>query len=748
MSFHPYLLRAARSQTVKFNQGAGRPLRDNARALYACAAVIGLAVFVIDAFTPLDIAIAVLYVVVVLLVASTGSRPAAVAAAWTCVVLTLFAFVLSHDEHYSGGAVARCAVSLLAIVTTSVLALRNQANTATLREQLQLLDLTHDAIVAYDMNDRITFWNQGAEELYGWTAQQALGQPIHELTQTHAAISLDEIRDEVLRVGRWHGELERVRKDGETVAISSRWALWRDRNGKPRAILATNNDITLRKRMEGELRRQQEELRATIDAIPGMVWSSSPDGRLSYINRRWSEFGVTVAEDSGDIWRSIVHPDDLPATEAAWQSAVTTGASFENVARIRRRDGVYRWMHIGAEPLRDAAGKILRWYGVNTDIEERKRAEQALERSEAFLSDAQRLSRTGSIATSFPGGEMWWSEEAYRIFDYPEDAKPGIDLIVARAHPDDLALAREAYEQAMAGEPYIDTGHRLLMPDGSVKHVHYVAHIAAPQSGNIEYVGALMDVTERVVAQEALDRSTAELAHTTRVTMLGELAASIAHEVTQPLAAIVTAGDAASRWLNRPQPELCEAAQSIDQMIRDAKRATDIIRQIRAMAQKRDPSHAVFDLNAIARESVELVRRELDGERVEVETAYELPALEVCADRVQLQQVIINLVLNGVQAMTGVAGRARRLRIRTRRFDGRHAQVIVEDSGTGISEENLGRLFNAFFTTKKDGMGMGLSICRSIVEMHGGRIWAESKQGEGAVMQFILPLDGDTCDGR
>ncbi|SOE99677.1 PAS/PAC sensor signal transduction histidine kinase [Burkholderia sp. OK233] len=720
-------------------------MQHDARLPCVLAAAIALVVFLLDALMPHDNAIAVLYVVVVLLVASTGSRPAAILTAWSCVALTLIAFVMSHHGHYPSGAIERCVVSLLAIATTSVLALRNQKNTATLQEQLQLLDLTHDAIVVYDMNDLITFWNHGAEELYGWTAHQAIGQPIHELTQTHSSVSLDEIRSELLRSGRWQGELQRVRNDGTTVIISSRWALWRDAKGKPCAVLATNNDITVRKQMEVELQRQQDELRATIDAIPGMVWSSSSDGRLSFINRRWNELGVTLAENGGDIWSSIVHPDDHPAARHAWHEAIATGASFDNVLRIRRSDGVYRWMHIGAEPLRDNAGNILRWYGVNTDIEELKQAKQALERSEAFLSDAQRLSRTGSIATQLPGGEMSWSDEVYRIFDYSQDVTPTIDLILARTHPDDIALVRQAYESSVAGEPFIDVEHRLAMPDGSVKYVHYVARLAAPQSADTEYVGALMDVTERQVAQEALDRSTAELAHVTRVTMLGELAASIAHEVTQPLAAIVTCGDAALRWLNRPQPDLTEVGQSINQMIRDAKRASEVIRQIRSMAQKRDPSQAILDLNAVVRESIELVRRELDGHRVEVDADYACPPPQVCADRVQLQQVVINLVMNGMQAMSGITGRPRKLRIRTHRFDARHAQVIIEDSGMGISEENAGRLFNAFFTTKAEGMGMGLSICRSIVEAHGGRIWAESQEGRGAVLQFILPLDEGTC---
>jgi PAS domain S-box-containing protein len=579
------------------------------------AAAIALAVFVIDALTPLDIAIAVLYVVVVLLIASTGNRSFTVTTAWGCVVLTLLGFVMSHDEAYSSGAVARCAVSLLAIATTSMLALRNQAATTTLREQVELLNLAHDAIVVHDMNDRITFWNHGAQALYGWTAQQAIGQSLQEMTQTVFPVPYDEIRAELLRSNRWVGELTRVRHDGSVVVISSRAALWRDEKGNPRAVLATNNDIT-----------------------------------------------------------------------------------------------------------------------------GRKRAEQALERSEAFLRDAQRLSNTGSIAVRFPDGETWWSDEAYRIFDYPRDTVPSIDAMLARTHPDDLALVRGGFEQAAGGETRVDIEHRLVMPDGSVKYVHYVARLATRQPGYSEYVGALMDITGARRAQEALARSNDELAHATRITMLGELAASIAHEVTQPIAAIMTSGGAALRWLNRPAPEINETAQSIAQMIRDAKRADEVIQRIRAMARKRDRLPATVDLDGIVGESIELVRRELDRHRIELHVDLAVPPLTAYCDRVQLQQILINLIMNAVQAMAEVAG-PRKLLIATRRFDDERAEVMVQDSGTGISEENAGRLFNTFFTTKDDGMGMGLSICRSIVEAHGGLIWAESPQAGGAVLKFVLPVD-------
>ncbi|WP_175654439.1 PAS domain-containing sensor histidine kinase [Burkholderia ambifaria] len=725
------------------NRTIGKPWREDARVLYTLAGALTALIFIIDV-TPLDTAIAVLYVAVVLLAASAGSRRATYVAAFGCVGLTLLALALSHDARYSGGALARCGVSLLAIVTTAVLSLRNLANTGILRERLQLLDLTHDAIVVYDLQDRIAFWNQGAEALYGWTAEQALGQPVHMLTQTVASVPLDDIHRAVLECGQWQGELQRVRKDGKKVMISSRLALWRDAGGKAVAILATNNDITDRKRLEGEMRRQQDELRAMIDAIPAMVWSSDSNGKIDYVNQRWTEFGVYMAKREEDIWRAVVHPDDFDPMQHAWERAVYNESRFESTVRIRREDGVYRWVHIRAAPLRDESGRVVRWYGVNTDIEARKQAEQAWRRSEAFLSGAQRLSHTGSIAMRLPDCTMWWSDETYRIFELDRHRVPDFESIASRVHPDDVSLVRDAWNRQIAGASDPDIKFRLLMTDARVKHVHYVAHPIRHQK-ETEYVGALMDITERVVAQEALDRSNAELAHATRVTMLGELAASIAHEVTQPLAAIVTAGDAALRWIDRPEPDLGEVQQSVAQMIRDAKRASDIIRQIRAMARKRAPEQLPLDLNDVVRESLELVARELETHRVDVEADYSASPQRVCGDRVQLQQVVINLVMNAIQAMSGLAPGTRRLLLRTRARDG-HAHMMVEDQGAGVSNEDFDRLFSVFFTTKQNGMGMGLSICRSIVEAHGGRIWAEIPERAGMVIQFVLPLDEEMCN--
>ncbi|MFC0691698.1 PAS domain-containing sensor histidine kinase [Paraburkholderia humisilvae] len=709
--------------------------------------MLGSAVFAADVLIRRHFTVAVLYVLVILFVAMTGSRRATLAAAWTCAALTVIAPALSHFSCVAGDAGVRSALSVIAIAVTTLIAVRHQTSNAHLIEQIHLLNLTHDAIVIYDMKDRIAFWSHGAEDLYGWPAHRALRQPIHELTQTRFPAASAEVREALLQVGRWDGEVERTRHDGKVVIIASRLALLRDERGKPRAVLATDNDITGRKHLQAELQRKQDEMSAMLEAIPGMIWASTHDGKVEPVNRRWDAFDIAhgnAAQNGRSLWRTLVHPHDLPRLENDWRSAVAGGSPFESTARLRRKDGLYRWMHLCAEPLRDTAGQIVRWYGINTDIEECKRAEEALERSEAFLAEGQRLSRTGSIAMKLPDGEMLWSQEAYRIFGYAANVVPSMDLILARTHPDDIALVRQSYRQVLAETPSIDIEHRLVMPDRSIKHVHYVAHLSARQSGRFEYVGALMDVTETKQTEEALTRSMTELAHVTRVTMLGELTASIAHEVSQPIAAIVTCGHAALRWLDRPQPDLAEAREAIDKAIRSAKRASDIVWRIRSMAQKRGPSHAVLDLNALVDESIELVLHELHDHQVELDIDYVSPPPQISGDRVQLQQVLINLIMNGTQAMASVTGRAKRMWVTTSMADAQHAHVIVKDSGTGISAEHAKRLFEAFFTTKSEGIGIGLSICRSIVEAHGGHIWAESPPEGGAVLQFTLPV----YDGR
>jgi two-component system sensor kinase FixL len=370
----------------------------------------------------------------------------------------------------------------------------------------------------------------------------------------------------------------------------------------------------------------------------------------------------------------------------------------------------------------------------------RQRAEDAWRRSETYLTEAQRLSRTGSFSWKIATEEQVWSEEIFRIFEYDFATKPTLDLVRRRSHPDDASMLEQAFEQALSGAQSIDITHRLLMPGGSVKHVKVLAHPAQDvEKNNVEYIGVLMDITAAKQAEEALQELQASLAHVTRVTALGELTASIAHEVNQPLAAIVTYGDAGLRWLDREVPQLDEVRSAVERMIDCAMLAGEVIARLRALSRKTAPEMVRLDINEVVNEVLSLIRREISNHQVSVRLDLAASLPPIFGDRVQLQQVILNLLVNGIQAIALVRDRPRELLIRSQADN--TAQILVEvgDSGIGIDPAHAGLLFNAFFTTKADGMGMGLSICRSIIEAHGGRIWASPNAGPGTTFQFTLP---------
>jgi PAS domain S-box-containing protein len=409
-------------------------------------------------------------------------------------------------------------------------------------------------------------------------------------------------------------------------------------------------------------------------------------------------------------------------------------------ARLRRFDGEYRWFLFQAEPLRDEAGNIVKWYGSSTDIEDRKRAEEELRRSEAKLAEAQRVSQTGSFVWNVSTGERFGSKEFFRILGFDEPRSVTFEMVLQRAHPEDRAFVDQTIDCATRDGKDLDYEHRLLMPDGSVKYVHVVAHAVRDQADQLEFVGAVVDITATKQAEEKLHTARMELAHVTRVATLGELTASIAHEVNQPLAAVVANADAALRWLDRETPDLAAARRSVEWVINDSYRASEVIRHVRALANKTDVEKAPLDFNQVVKDAIVLVQRELTSQRISLRAELAPARMTVFGDRIQLQQVIINLLINGIEAMQPVSGRPRELIIRSGQEESNQVRLSVTDCGVGISAENVSRLFNAFFTTKTNGLGMGLSICRSIVEAHGGRLSASGNEGPGATFQFVLPL--------
>jgi PAS domain S-box-containing protein len=620
-----------------------------------------------------------------------------------------------------------------------------------------------------------------------------------------------------------------------------------------------------RQRVEDALRSSETRLRLVIDTIPAVAWGALPDGSCAFVNQRWTEYtGMTAEDAAGWGWLTAFHHDDVGTHMEKWRASLASAQPFENEARLRRAaNGEYRWFLIQGAPLRDELGKVVRWYGTATEIEGRKRAEQALRRSEAYLADAQRMSHTGSWALDVTSRRIIHSsEEHHRLFGFdPAAAMPPWDDWVGRIHPDDRDRTMATIEGKIRERSDFEVDCRTVHPDGTIKHIHAVGHpVLSPSGDLVEFVGTSIDVTERERAQraeslnsqvfesapdgicivgrdyryrrsnpvyarrwgiaveqivgthvsellgldafhrtikpnldrcfageevtfewfsefrgrlhlavsysplrsgseeveaalviqrdfteymrasEALREAQMELAHVNRVTTMGQLAASIAHEIKQPLTGVVANADAGLRWLARQPPNVKEAQDALDCIVKDGHRAGDVISRIGALIKKAPPQKEGLEINEAILEVIALARGEMvkNGISVQTQLAEGLPLIQ--GDRVQLQQVILNLIVNAVDAMSGVSEGTRELFIGTADDAQNGVLIEVRDSGPGLPPESLERVFDAFYTTKAAGMGMGLSICRSIIEAHGGRIWASRAAGPGATVQFTLPV--------
>ncbi len=620
---------------------------------------------------------------------------------------------------------------------------------ATLREQANLLNLTHDCIFVRDMNRAIRYWNRAAEELYGWREEQALGRVVHQLLNTVFPAPLEQIEREIMHAGRWEGELVHTKKDGSQVVVASRWSLQRDERGAPVAILETDNDITERKRAEQARQESEIELRNLIETIPAMAGAILPDGTVTFVNRRWAEYiGLSAEEIAASGWQTAVHPEDLERHLGKWRVSLATGQPFENEVRFRRAaDGEYRWFLGRGLPLRDERGNILKWYAILADIEDRKRTEEALRQSERNLAEAQRLAHTASFIWDIRTGRaLHVSDEWYRMLGFdPERDVHAWEERLQRMPPDDRAKWQAAVDRAINEKSDYELEYRIVLPNGLMKYLYVIGHPVLNASGDVvQFMGSVTDISERKRAEEELRAAEtrfrqlqADLAHINRVTTMGELTASLAHEVNQPIAASVTNASTCVRWLAGEVPNLEEAREAAKRTVKEARRAADIIGRIRLLFKKSPPQHELIDVNDVITEMIALLRSEASRYRVSIraELAPDLPP--VAADRVQLQQVLMNLMVNGMEAMKGV-DRGRELTLTSQRDGLEEVRVSVADTGVGLPPEG-DQIFNAFFTTKADGTGMGLAISKSIAESHGGRLWATTNSGSGAIFHLTLP---------
>ena len=662
-------------------------------------------------------------------------------------------------------------------------------------------------------------------------------------------------------------EKEYTRKDGTRVPVLMGGALFEVGGNQGMAYVL---DLTERKRAEEAIRESEYKLRQIIETVPAFVWSTGPDGEPTHISQRILDYsGMRFEDFKHRGWEAFMHPTDFPETAKAFYHAIQTGTSYQAVHRLRRAaDGEYRWYHARGEPLRDQQGRIMQWYGLSVDIDERKKAEDQLRRSEAHLAEAQRLTHIGVSAYN-ETTILYGSEETFRIWGFdPAQGIPSREAVFQRIHPDDRGRLDAEVQRALGEKRRYSIGYRIVLPDGTVKHLESIGAPEFSASGElVEIVATQIDVTERKrVAQalreseakfrdyaetasdwfweigpdykftlltenafgsnptdrigtacwdyaldletepekwrliretfdsrkpfrdfvycvvggngspmyarasgrpvfnasgefrgyrgtgadvtaitraqqveESLRTAQAELTHVGRVATLGQLTASIAHEVTQPIGSARNNARAALNFLDRQAPNLVEVREALECVVADADRAGQIVSRIRDHIKKAPPRREYFDLNEAIDEVLLLARTTIMENEVSVRTRLAEGPLAAYGDRVQLQQVVLNLILNAVEAMASVKVGVRQLLISTEQNRADEVLVAIRDSGPGIEPDRLERVFEAFYTTKSNGVGMGLSICRSIIGAQGGQLWAEANKPRGAVFRFTLP---------
>ncbi|WP_051979436.1 hybrid sensor histidine kinase/response regulator [Edaphobacter aggregans] len=489
---------------------------------------------------------------------------------------------------------------------------------------------------------------------------------------------------------------------------------------------------TERKKAQEALRRSERELRQVVETIPAMVWCALPDGSNLLMNNRWTEY--TGSSGAGLGWQAALHPDDLQRHMDAFRACSAKGLPFEDEVRFRRADGEYRWFLVQGMPLRDEQGKILNWYGIVTDIEDRKRAEETLREQANLLS----LTHDAIFVHDMNLRIRYWNRGAEELYGWTAreaEGKISHELLqTVFPVPLEQLIAELLSNGRWEGEFVRTTkdGTKVVVASRwSLQRDDKGTPLAILETNN--------DITERNRAEEERERLhqlEADLAHINRVTTMGELTAGLAHEIRQPISATVTNANACMLWLKRDHPDLEEACEAARRIMEDGKRATDIIEHLRSLYKKSPPKRELIEISDIVHEIVVLLQSEANKHSIVMRTEVPSDLPKITADRVQLQQVLMNLMLNGIEAMNETGGI---LTIKSQFGQDGLLLISVSDTGMGLPAEYSDQIFNAFFTTKPQGSGMGLAISRSIVESHGGRLWATANSERGATFHFTLP---------
>jgi PAS domain S-box-containing protein len=441
-----------------------------------------------------------------------------------------------------------------------------------------------------------------------------------------------------------------------------------------------------------------------------------------------------------------VHPEDRGKVRERAETAERQKVQYEVDYRIVHPGGEIRDVHVIGHPILKPSGKVVEFVGTVMDVTDRMRAEGALRRSEAYLAEAQKLSHTGSWAWIPATGEIrYFSEECYRLLGFdPHGEQPRYETLLRHIHPDDQAKFRETVDAATRRKVDYEMDYRIVQLGGESRDIHVIGHpVLSPSGDLVEFVGTVIDVTERKRTEEERERlrqALEDLAHINRVNMMGELTASLAHELNQPIAAATTDASTCLRWLSRDQPDLEEARAAASRVVNDAARAAELMTRVRSLFKKEGLQRELVDVNDIIREIIDLLRSEATRHSISMRTELSEDLPQIMADRVQLQQVTLNLIINSIDAMKGLDG-TREIAITSQRAENEQLQVSVSDTGIGLPAQQADQIFNAFFTTKHHGTGMGLRISRSIIESHGGRLWASDNSPRGASFSFTLPTE-------
>jgi len=586
--------------------------------------------------------------------------------------------------------------------------------------------LTPDGAVEFVNRQVLDYFGKTLEELKAWTGTDAVhpedraaavavwtrsvetGQPYDlELRQRHAD-----------GVYRWFHVQGLPVRDAEGHII--RWC-----------VLQT--DIEDRKHAEAAQRETERELRQLVDNVPGMIAVADAQGHSEYVNKRAIDYLDTTIEGFRARPMDTVHPEDQQLLRNEWLRCNALGQPLDLVHRVRRFDGVYRWVHVRGEPLLDDRGRIVRWYYVFTDIDDQRRAEEALRQSEQHL----RLvveTIPALVARSTAQGRLEYVNR--RVVDYlgKELGEVGLRAL----HPDDRHARGLKWRHAWkTGEPWEDTV-RLRRADGAYRWFYGRFEPVLDPAGRVVcWYSVSIDINDTREMEEILRSTRRKLSAVMQIATVAELSASIAHEINQPLASVVTNAHAAQTWLSHDPPNLERTQAILERIVRDGHSAADVVSRIRALFKEAAPVKALVNMNQIVGEVLRVLSDELRDNNIIVETDLDGDVPMVEADHVHLQQTLINLVHNAAEAMHGVTDHAKALLVRSQRH-GEELLIQVRDRGVGI--EDLTVIFEPFFTTKESGMGMGLAICRSIVEAHGGRIWATANEDAGMTFNFTLPV--------